>query len=88
MALTKVKFCRLVLPVARSWFVWRVVPSQVKVEAEERLEELVQKATSVLLPEPVRDEPPMQAPRMAKQPLVRSRPLAKVEEAVVEVRLR
>ena len=51
---------------------------QVKEELDERFEEDVQNATSVLLPEPVRLEPPTQVLPIAKQPVVSEIPFCEV----------
>ena len=64
-ALRPVKLRKEEEALARREVAESVVPSQVKEADEERLLEDVQKATSVLLPLPVRDEPPMQAPFIA-----------------------
>ena len=69
-ALVKVALVPWMLVAMRRAF----VEFQVKEELEERFEEDVQNATSVLLPEPVRLEPPTQVLPIAKQPVVMEMP--------------
>ena len=73
-ALVKVALVPWILVAMRRAF----VEFQVKEELEERLDEDVQNATSVLLPEPVRLEPPTQVLPIAKQPVVSEIPFWEV----------